>query len=88
MFGVPVDEKETREQLASYVEELEPAYALLAELSTDEVAKIKRLANEGSALKDALPATVVTDAAGKVLLSRLGAPSVSELRRFLREQAR
>ena len=35
--------------------------------------------------EDATPATIVTDAEGNVLLTRWGAPSVSELRRLLRD---
>jgi thiol-disulfide isomerase/thioredoxin len=82
LFGVPVDEADTAEKLAAYLEKFRPGYVLVSGLPAEQVAAVKRLIQDE--LKgDALPATVVTDATGKVLLAQWGAPTVSDLRRLL-----
>lgn len=88
MYGVPVDEEDTAEELEAYVEETRPAYRMLADLPRPDVELLRQLSVRGTYLDDALPATVVTDAGGEVLWTQLGAPSVSRIRALLREQGR
>ena len=84
MFGVPVDEKESLDKLQNYASTHRPAYELLSSLSAEEVAMVKDHVKD-TLLIESLPVTVVTRGDGRVLLTRVGVPSVSELRRFLRE---
>ena len=85
MLGVPVDEAEGVEVLQDYAAKLEPPYELLATIPEDDRESVKQhLAR--TVIVDALPATIVTDGEGSVLLTRLGAPTVSELRGLLRER--
>jgi len=88
MYGVPVDEEDTVEKLAEYVEELRPAYRMLTELARADVESVRKLSTRGTYIDDGLPATVVTDAGGRVLWTQLGAPSVSRLRALLRAAGR
>jgi thiol-disulfide isomerase/thioredoxin len=79
MYGVPYDEQETAEQFDAYRARYAPAYELLRDLSSGEREAVKQLV-DGSLGGDALPASIVTDAAGRVLLTTWGVPSVSKLR--------
>ena len=80
--AVPVDLTDTKEMLERYVQQLEPAYKLLSELSAADVASVNELLLQELG-KPGLPASFVTDAAGRVLDSSWGAPSVSRLRQLL-----
>lgn len=84
IFGVPIDPKDTQAQLDAYIEKYHPAYELLPDLSSAEVAAIGKIGSErfGS---DPLPKSVVTDRDGEVLLVTKGVPSVSVIRRLLGE---
>jgi peroxiredoxin len=83
MFGVPVDGEDTPTKLRSWRDKFAPPYDLLIALPQSDVAVVKgAIAAE---LKDTkrLPATIVTDSSGRVLLSSWGVPSISELRKLL-----
>jgi peroxiredoxin len=82
MYGVPVDETEGREDLLKFAETTSAPYELLVDLDAGERTRVKDYA--AAALGDeGTPATIVTDAKGRVLLTRWGAPNVSELKRLL-----
>lgn len=82
MFGVPIDKEEGSELLESWTAERKPPYEVLSGLAAAEVDKVNRVVVSELRL-DAPPAALVTDSAGRVLLSRWGVPSVSELRKLL-----
>ena len=68
--------------LARYLVERKPVYKLLAGLSADDVAEVKRHIH--SAFRsEPLPTTLVCDAAGRIRTATLGIPSVSDVRRWL-----
>ena len=82
MLGVPVSDSDDAGELRDYVAAQAPAYELLHSLSTEEIDLVRALLQ--AEIPDGLPATIVTDTEGRVLLTRLGAPTVSELRALLR----
>ena len=85
MYGVPIDATDDATKLLNYVEQYQPAYTLLTDLTDEQRVEIDQLVLDD--LKtDALPSTVVTDAAGKVLLITAGIPTVSELTKILQSQ--
>jgi thiol-disulfide isomerase/thioredoxin len=78
MFGVPVDDTETRAMFEQYVADNRPAYDMLATISAEEQATMRdtlrsRLGGDG------IPATLVTDAADRVLHVSWGVPNLSTL---------
>ncbi len=82
IFGVPYDPEETPEVFRAWADRYKPPYRILTELTAAQ-----RDAVIGGALEalhiEGLPAAVVTDSGGEVLLARWGPPSVSELRALL-----
>ena len=82
LVGVPVDEHDSAKKLADYREEFAPAYQLLDPLPEPARAAVQQQVQDALRI-DALPATIVTDASGRVLRTSSGVPSVSELRAFL-----
>ena len=83
MFGVPVDGEDTPSKLRAWRDKVGPPYELLIDLSQSDVAVVKgAIASE---LRDTkrLPATIVTNSSGRVLLSSWGVPARSELRKLL-----
>lgn len=83
MYGVPM-ERESDKALQKFVKVTEAPYELLTSLPTTDTETVREHVI-GTLGEDATPATIVTDAKGNVLLTRWGAPSVSELRRLLAE---
>ena len=83
LIGLPVDPEDTPEKLREYEAKQKPAYAILADLSADEKASVKRTVL-GALEWDPLPATVVTDRTGNVLWATEGVPNVSEVKRLVR----
>lgn len=67
------------------MEQLEPAYTLLSELTDADVASVNPLMLQELA-KTGLPVSFVTDKAGRVLDSGWGVPTVSRLRQLLSER--
>lgn len=88
LFGVPVDEKDGREKLDRYVTEYAPAYQLLTELTAEQIASVKSVVEEKLKDPEALPASLVTDGAGRLLLTMWGVPTISQLRRLLYQAGR
>jgi hypothetical protein len=83
LVGLPVDPEDTPEQLAAWRQEHEPAYALRDGLTGERRTQARDwlVARTG---REALPSSVVTDGAGRILLVRSGVPTRSELRRLMR----
>jgi thiol-disulfide isomerase/thioredoxin len=80
--GVPIDQTETARQIGEWGAAHKPAYGLLTGLSGAQVASVKSVVLERLNL-DAVPAAIVTDRDGNVLLARWGPPTLSQLRELL-----
>ena len=84
MFGVPVDPDDGLEKLNGFLAQYHPAYELLLDLTADQKSSVEQVVQ--AALKgEGLPATILTDAGGRVLRTMWGVPSISEVRQLLRE---
>ena len=83
MYGIPIDRADTRELLESWSEGVAPSYHLLMDLSESERSNIENVLY--AELRDfgRVPASIVTDSEGRVLLARWGVPTVSDVRRLL-----
>lgn len=82
MYGIPVDEKETPDKLKAWIETNRPVYHLILNLSSKKIGQIKNYIID-TLKSDGLPATIITDARGRVLLTKWGPPLVSEIRKLL-----
>ncbi|MDP6763656.1 MAG: ASPIC/UnbV domain-containing protein [Planctomycetota bacterium] len=78
MRGIPHDRAQTAEELETWARAHQPPYELLTGLSAEEHAAVRGMLLE-TLRREGLPASIVTDAAGSVLLVRWGPPTVSEL---------
>jgi thiol-disulfide isomerase/thioredoxin len=85
LYGVPYDDRESADDHAAYRARHEPAYSLLQDLDADERLAVRELLEQQLG-GPGLPASVVTDAAGQVLLTTWGLPSVSQLADLLVER--
>lgn len=85
IFGVPWDSEETPEILRAWSERYEPPYRILSELKPGQRNAVIQGALDALRI-EGLPAAIVTDSDGEVLLVRWGPPSVSELRVLLENQ--
>lgn len=83
LCGVPVDSTDTPEKLARYVEEYNPSYELLRDLSPGDVQAVRAVVTHATRIDNPLPASLVTDRRGRVLYAATGVPSVSDVRRLL-----
>ena len=82
--GFPLDEKEGRELLVAYQKEHKLPYQLETDLSMlDRKKAAVFLQRWIGAAELPYPITVVTNQRGELLWAGAGAPTVSELRRFL-----
>ncbi len=82
IYGVPYDPEETSDVFGAWAERYEPPYRILSELTVEQRDAVIHGALDALRV-EGLPAAVVTDAEGEVLLVRWGPPSVSELRVLL-----
>ena len=82
MYGVPIDRSDDLEKLEQYRSTYDPAYELLTGLSASHRSQIKRILDKTTPL-EALPSSIIIDAAGRVLKSFVGVPTASELRKLL-----
>ena len=82
--GFPLDEEEGREVLVAYQKENELPYQLETDLSMLDRKKAEVFLQRWiGAAELPYPTTVVTNQRGELLWAGAGAPTVSELRRFL-----
>lgn len=84
MSGVPIDPEDHAAKLEAYVERYQPAYRLRTDWSAEQIAVFSEILLRETGV-DVLPSTLVTDAAGHLLLVVAGVPNVSQLRRLLTE---
>jgi thiol-disulfide isomerase/thioredoxin len=84
LTGVPIDALEAPALLDAWEKSNRPAYTLLRGISGEQAASVKNLVVEELDF-DAVPASLVTDAAGRVLHAQWGPPTVSRIRALLRQ---
>ena len=84
IFGVPYDGEETPDLFKAWSDLYTPPYRILSELSTEQRDEVIDGALDALRL-EGLPAAIVTDSEGEVLLVRWGPPSISEIRVLLAE---
>jgi thiol-disulfide isomerase/thioredoxin len=82
MAAVPIDPEESRELVEAWGAAHKPPYELLTGLTEPQVSSVKDLVMAELQL-DAVPATIVTDDEGTVLLAQWGPPTVSQIRELL-----
>ncbi len=81
LYAVPTDLKDTREKLEAWRAEHSPDYELLMDATPAEITSFK-LALLAALRRDALPASIVTNAQGRILDAGWGVPTVSQIRRL------
>ncbi len=84
IFGVPYDEEETLDLFQAWSDLYAPPYRILSELNTEQRDAVIDGALDALRL-EGVPAAVITDSEGEVLLVRWGPPSISEIRVLLEE---
>ncbi len=85
IYGLPIWFDDTDQMLRGWATDLQVPYDLLIGLPQEEVQKVGRVVLselwiEGT---EAVPAAIVTDGSGQVLVARWGVPTVSDLKRLL-----
>ena len=83
-IGLPIDPTDTEQKLRDYADKHKPAYRILHQLSDKDRESISNAMSNVTPF-DALPATFVTTADGKLVWSQAGIPTVSRLRKLLIE---
>lgn len=86
IIGVPYDDEEDAATIVSWSDANSPAYRIIEDLAIDQRALVRDLLVDELKL-EGLPATMVTDSEGRILLSRWGPPSVSEVRKLLADRS-
>jgi thiol-disulfide isomerase/thioredoxin len=82
LIGIPIDEDDSPEKLEQYEREYSPAYELRRNLDAQQVDAVQQVIRD-ELRRDVLPASVLTDAGGRVLHTFWNVPSVSEVRQAL-----
>ena len=82
IFGVPYDGEETLDAFQAWSDLYTPPYRILSELSIEQRDAVIDGALDALRI-EGLPAAIVTDSEGEVLLVRWGPPSISEIRVLL-----
>ena len=82
-IAVPVDETDDEPKLKTYLAEKDPPYRLLSTLSGAQRAAFAAELARHLGHDPALPSTLITDAAGRVIDVVQGVPTLSQLRRWL-----
>ena len=82
LIGVPIDEDDDATMLDAYEAEYHPAYRLDRSLGSDQIDEVREVVLQDLRL-DVLPATIATDAQGRVIETLWELPSVSKVRRLL-----
>ena len=70
---------------AGYYQKVDPPYRLILQLSTTQRNQIQRALSDIHP-PDAIPATIITDASGRVLDAMAGTPTLSQLRKLTEQR--
>lgn len=82
IVAVPVDLKDTAEKLDAWIARLQPPYEIAVGIDPEEIARVNAVTLT-ELRAEAVPATFLIDARGRVLIARWGVPTVSDVRGFL-----
>ncbi len=82
IVGLPVDRTDTPQKLTQYADEHDLPYSLVLELSDQQRNDISATL-VGIIPADAVPASILTDGDGNVLMTSAGVPTVSELKQAI-----
>jgi hypothetical protein len=82
MYGLPTDLDDSARKLKAYVRDNNPAYELLISTSPADRVGAMELMKQLTGGEE-IPSTIITDQDGKIVLARLGVPTISELRALL-----
>ena len=82
MHAVPVDAEDSAQMLAAWSGKHEPPYEIAASIESSQVDRVNEV-TLAELHTEAVPATFIVDASGRVLLARWGVPSISEIKKFL-----
>jgi thiol-disulfide isomerase/thioredoxin len=83
-YGLPIDPDDSVEKLAQYQEDVSPPYEILSSITAAQREAVGQLLETRFGERP-LPATLIIDRAGRVLLARKGTPTLSQLRRIFGE---
>jgi thiol-disulfide isomerase/thioredoxin len=82
LIGVPIDEDDSAKKLEQYERKYSPAYELRQDLDVRQIDAVQQMIRD-ELRRDVLPASILTDARGRVLHTFWNVPSVSEVRQAL-----
>ncbi len=82
VVGFPLDREDPTEAVQEFASRHNAAYALMLDPAAVQRDAIESILGDAAGA-DALPSSIVTDAAGRVLLVQAGIPTVSQLRQLL-----
>jgi thiol-disulfide isomerase/thioredoxin len=81
IVGLAIDEEDSLEKLTAYAKQYKLDYPLMTKMTSADRDLARRIVS--AALDtDAMPASIVCDASGRVLLTLAGVPTVSQLRKL------
>ena len=83
MYGLPIDREDPPDLLKAWSEDVPRSYHLLTEFSDSDRSNVENVLREELRDFGRVPASVVTDSEGRVLLAKWGVPTVSEIRQLL-----
>ncbi len=83
MNGVPIDPNDDVRILQAYVNQNQPPYTLLKDVTTDQLQGFTRILQDASAT--VTPATILTDGRGNIIMTLRGVPTASDIAKALRE---
>lgn len=84
VVGFPIDREDPSEAAREFALRHNAAYALMLDPAVSQRDAIESILEDAGGA-DALPSSIVTDAAGRVLLVQAGIPTVSQLKQLLAE---
>ncbi len=79
IVAVPVDPEDTEEMLEAWAAKYKPPYEIAVGIDPAQVARLNAV-TLAELRAEAVPATFLTDASGRVLMARWGVPTVSNVR--------
>jgi hypothetical protein len=83
LVGIPVATRDTVQKLQRYVEQKSPAYTVQIGLPAEVTQRVRdTVASLLHGSGETTPASIITDSTGRILATRWGVPTLSELRQL------